>query len=393
LREAALSRRLPIGIGVWRVIGYTASQAASQQAGQSPVQGDCVTPRAVPGRVKAATIHDVAALAGVSVASVSRVLSGGGPVTESTRRKVIRAADALQYVPHSGARSLSTAKTQTIGVILPNLSGELFSELIQGLDQAARLEGYHLIVSSSHGDAEEASAAVRSMRGRVDGLIVASPHLGAAALDAGPAGSTPILLMNGVTAADRPSIIVDNHGAAVRAVEHLIAVGRRRIAHISGPEDHLAAEARLAGYLEVMARASLPPLVIEGGVTHASGHGAGADLVARRPAPDAVFASNDILAVGAMRALQDAGLKVPEDVAIVGGDDMLIASMVQPALTTLRTDIAEAGRRAVRRLVRIAAGGAASSDTRCEIVHPALIVRASSLLSGAPNPGAQSLIG
>jgi len=149
------------------------------------------------GGVKAATIRDVAHRAEVSVASVSRVLNGAGPVTEMTRNKVLEAAKALQYVPHSGARSLSTSKTQTIGVILPDLYGEFFSELIRGMDLAARSLGYHLIVSSSHDDAEEASAAIRSMRGRVDGLIVLSPHLDAANLAAGLAGRTPILLMNG----------------------------------------------------------------------------------------------------------------------------------------------------------------------------------------------------
>ena len=331
------------------------------------------------GGVKAATIRDVAERADVSVASVSRVLNGAGPVTEATRNKVLKAAAALQYVPHSGARSLSTSKTQTIGVILPDLYGEFFSELIRGMDLAARSLGYHLIVSSSHDDAEEASAAIRSMRGRVDGLIVLSPHLDAANLAAGLAGRTPILLMNGAGGENRASIVVDNHGGAVQAVEHLIATGRRRIAHISGPTGNLEAETRLAGYMQAMARAGLPTTVVEGAFTQASGQAAGAALAAGDTRPDAVFAGNDNMAVGAMLALQDAGLRVPEDVAIVGFDDVPLASLVRPALTTLRINIAETGRSALERLVRmITAAGEAVADTACEVVRPELVVRPSS---------------
>ena len=326
--------------------------------------------------MKPATIRDVAERADVSVASVSRVLNGAGPVTEGTRQRVLEAVDALQYVPHSGARSLSTSKTNTVGVILPDLYGEFFSELIRGMDVAARALGYHLIVSSSHDDAAEASAAIRSMRGRVDGLIVLSPHLGAANLASGLAGRTPVLLMNGGAAEDgRPSIVVDNHGGAVAAVEHLIATGRRRIAHIAGPAGNLEAEARLAGYLEAMAAAGLPTMVVDGAFTKASGQEAGMKLAGRSDRPDAVFAANDNMAVGAMLAFQDAGLRVPEDVAMVGFDDVPLAGLVRPALTTLKIQIAETGRKALERLVRLIGSAA---DTACEVVRPELVVRASS---------------
>ncbi len=336
--------------------------------------------------MKPATIRDVAERAEVSVASVSRVLTGAGPVTEATRKKVMEAVEALQYVPHSGARSLSTSKTQTIGVILPDLYGEFFSELIRGMDVAARALGYHLIVSSSHDDAEEASAAIRSMRGRVDGLIVLSPHLDAANLATSLAGRLPVLLMNGGAGAGRPSIVVDNHGGAVQAVEHLVATGRRRIAHISGPTGNLEAEARLAGYLEAMAHAGLPTTVVEGAFDQASGHRAAAQLAAREgDRPDAIFAGNDMMAVGALLALQEAGLAVPEDVALVGFDDVPMAALMRPGLTTLRIRIAETGRNALERLVRlINAAGEAVADTACEVVRPELVVRPSS------NPATQT---
>ncbi len=347
--------------------------------------------------MKPANIRDVARRADVSVASVSRVLNGAGPVTAATREKVLQAVEALQYVPHSGARSLSTSKTQTIGVILPDLYGEFFSELIRGMDVAARALGYHLIVSSSHDDAEEASAAIRSMRGRVDGLIVLSPHLDAANLASSLAGRLPVLLMNGGAGeADRPSIVVDNHGGAVQAVEHLLETGRRRIVHISGPAGNLESEARLAGYLQAMAKAGLPTMVLDGAFTQASGQAAGVRISEMALKPDAVFAANDIMAVGAMLALQDAGLRVPEDVALIGFDDVPIADMVRPGLTTLGINIAETGRGALERLVRIInTADDGSADTSCETVRPQLVVRAStaaaSLARSTHQPGARAV--
>ncbi len=329
--------------------------------------------------MKAATIRDVAERASVSVASVSRVLNGAGPVTEPTRRRILDAVEALQYVPHSGARSLSTSRTHTVGVILPDLFGEFFSELIRGLDVAAREQGYHLIVSSSHDDAEEAAAAMRSMRGRVDGLIVLSPHLDGASLAAGQAGGVPVLLMNGGGQdSGRPSIVIDNHGGARTAVEHLLDLGRRRIAHVAGPSGNLEAEARLAGYLEAMAEAGLESRVVEGDFTQASGHGAGVELMGNER-PDAIFAANDMMAVGVMLALQEAGVRCPDDVAVVGFDDVPIAALVRPSLTTLQIRIADNGRRALERLVGlIESTGQDLADTACDVVTPELVVRQSS---------------
>jgi len=340
--------------------------------------------------MKPATIRDVASRAEVSVASVSRVLNGAGPVTDSTRQRVLDAVEALSYVPHSGARSLSTSRTDTVGIILPDLFGEYFSELIRGMDLAARQHGLHLIVSSSHDDADEASAAIRSMRGRVDGMIVLSPHLDAANLAAGLAGSTPVLLMNGgANDADRPSIVVDNHGGAVAAVEHLIALGRRHIVHVAGPTGNLEAETRMAGYLQAMAEAGLTARVLEGDFNQAAGHRAMRDALTTGQPIDAVFAGNDMMAVGVLLALQDAGLRCPEDMAVVGFDDVPIASLVRPSLSTMRIDIAATGKRALDRLAAlISTGPAFAPDTACEVVRPVLVVRDSSRTAALTHPDA-----
>lgn len=331
--------------------------------------------------MKPATIRDVAERAQVSVASVSRVLTGAGPVTEPTRLKVLEAVEALAYVPHSGARSLSTSRTDTVGVILPDLFGEFFSELIRGMDVAARASGLHLIVSSTHDDASEAAAAIRSMRGRVDGLIVLSPHLDAVHLTQNLPGHLPVLLMNGgASDASRPSIVVDNVGGAVAAVEHLAALGRRRIAHIGGPIANLEARERQAGYLQAVTAVGQIPLILAGDFTQSSGHAAAVAMLAEGVRPDAVFVANDTMAVGALLALQEAGVRCPEDVAVVGFDDVPMAALVRPALTSLRIDIAGTGRHAMDRLVALIAQGAAPTttpDLANEILKPQLVVRQS----------------
>ena len=334
--------------------------------------------------MKPANIRDVAQRAEVSVASVSRVLNGAGPVTDATRKKVMEAVEALQYVPHSGARSLSTSRSQTVGVILPDLYGEFFSELIRGIDLAARERGYHLVVSSSHDDAGEAAAAVRSMRGRVDGLILMSPHAAVGQAAASVTGGMPVVRLNdGAAEADRPSIVVDNHGGAVAAVEHLISLGRTRIAHVAGPNDNMEAEARLSGYLEAMAGAGLDARVIEGDFDMASGRRAGLEMARSGDSVDAVFAGNDMMALGVMLALQDAGRLCPEDVAVVGFDDVPLASLVRPGLTTLHIDIAEIGRSA---LVRLLAAIDGQQDAGRQIVRPELVIRGSTSGADAQRP-------
>lgn len=340
--------------------------------------------------MKAATIRDVAARAQVSVASVSRVLTGAGAVTEPTRQRVLEAVAALAYVPHSGARSLSTSRTDTVGVVLPDLFGEFFSELIRGMDIAARASGLHLIVSSSHDDAADAAAAIRSMRGRVDGLIVLSPHLDAAGLAANLAGRLPVLLMNGgANNAGRPSIVIDNTGGAAAAVRHLLDLGHQRILHIGGPAGNLEARDREAGYTEAMHSAGQDPVIVAGDFTQASGHTAMTQLLRTGRAPEAIFAANDMMALGALLALQEAGLRCPEDVAVIGFDDVPIAALVRPALSTMRIDIAQTGRRAMERLVGlIAASGdrAAAPDVTCEIIRPGLVVRQSTISAPVSSP-------
>jgi LacI family transcriptional regulator len=296
-----------------------------------------------------ATIKDVARAAGVSVATVSRALNGADNVLPDTRERIATIARELRYVPSGAARSLITRRTDTIGALLPDLHGEFFSELIRGIDQAARARGLHLLLSSSHDDADEAAAALRAMNGRVDGLIVMSPHADDDFLSQNLPPALPAVLLNsGVRTPKQPVFAIDNFGGARTMTEHLVARGHRRIAFLGGPAANFEARERERGY-----RAGLParaqPWVLQGDFSEAAGERAGATLLAL-PAterPDAVFAANDIMAIGLLGSLQAGGARVPADIALAGFDDIPVARYVSPPLTTMRVPIAALGGQAL----------------------------------------------
>jgi LacI family transcriptional regulator len=301
----------------------------------------------------AATIKDVAREARVSVASVSRALNGGTGVTAATSERIRAAADRLQYIPHAAARMLITRRTHTVGALLPDLHGEFFSELIRGIDLAARARGLHLLVSSSHDGVEEAAAAVRSMRGRVDGLLILSGRVDAAFLRANLPKALPVVLLNsGVTSAALSVLNVDNHAGAAAMVRHLLSAGHADVALIAGPEDNFDARQREQGYRAAMKRHAphAPLTILAGDFTEASGYRAGRELLARKIRPQAVFAANDIMAVGCLLAFREAGVRVPQDIALAGFDDIPITRYVTPALSTVRVRIADFGRLALELL-------------------------------------------
>ncbi|HEY8683815.1 MAG TPA: LacI family DNA-binding transcriptional regulator [Rhodanobacter sp.] len=332
----------------------------------------------------AATIKDVAREARVSVASVSRALNGGGGVTAETGQRIREAASRLRYVPHAAARMLITRRTNTVGALLPDLYGEFFSELIRGIDLAARAQGLHLLVSSSHDDADEAAAALRAMQGRVDGLLLMSPHADAAFLQQNLPYELPTVLMNTrLTGADYCALSVDNDGGARLMVEHLLAVGHQRIVFIQGPTGNRDATEREIGYRESLARHApdSPVIMLRGDFSEASGYLAGQRVVAMRPRPDAVFAANDMMAIGCMAALREAGIAIPEEIAIGGFDDVPMARYVTPALTTIQIRIAELGGQAMELLgQQINSPDTVMTGTHHR-VSAELVVRAS---SGAP---------
>lgn len=326
------------------------------------------------------TIKDVARKANVSVATVSRALNGHENVTHAVRERVHLAANELRYSPHHAARSLSSRRTETVGVVLPDLHGEFFSELMRGIDQVAREAGLHLLVSSYHGHPGEQAAALGAMRGRVDGLLLMSPHVdGADHPIQSVAPTMPVVLLNTLLPGDAmPTLSVDNHGGAMRMLAHLVERGHRRIAFISGPEDNHDARERLRGYRDALAKA-LPgsePWILPGDFDEASGYRAGRELLDSPQPPDAVFAANDMMALGCLFAFGQAGARVPADIALAGFDDIPLARYVHPSLTTMRVDIAEFGAHAMRMLLR----RIAAPDDPFVVpapIQPDLVVRAS----------------
>ncbi|HEX7183321.1 MAG TPA: LacI family DNA-binding transcriptional regulator [Thermoanaerobaculia bacterium] len=327
-----------------------------------------------------ATIREVAREAGVSVATVSRVFNDKGPIREETRQRILAVALRLGYAPNAAARSLSTRKTGTIGVLLPDLYGEFFSEVIRGLDLAARRSGFHILVSSSHSDRSEVEAVLRALRGRVDGLIVMSPEADARALEANLPGTLPIVLLNcPVEGSAFDSINLDNYGGASATVRHLAALGHRRIAHVKGAPGNNDALERLVGYREAMQslfEEGTEELEIGGDFSEDSGDRAGREILAMNPRPTAVFAANDATAIGLLHAFQKAGVRVPDDIAVAGFDDIPIARFLTPPLTTVQVAIADLGALAIQRLL-LAMEHGDSRERQHEILPTTLVVRGS----------------
>jgi len=317
-----------------------------------------------------ATIRDVARRAQMSVATVSRALNGFENVSEQARERIAAAVAELGYVPHAGARSLSLARNNAIGVVLPDLHGEFFSEIVRGMDREASRRGYLLLLSTLHAGGEQATNAMRAMRGRVDGLIVMAPHLGADELSAAlPTGLPSILINTRAGAGQHPSIHLDNAAGVRAVVEHLASLGRKRLVHIAGPADNIDAQEREAAFREAVAAHGLEGRIFGGDFEMESGEAAIRRLLADAIEFDAVFAANDNMAIGTLEALRAAGKRVPEAVAVVGFDDIPLARHM--GITTVRVRIAELGERALQRLV----DGFSKDQGGDELHAPELVIR------------------
>lgn len=336
----------------------------------------------------AATIRDVARRAGVSVATVSRVLNSSGPVRDSTRERVEEAIVALEYTPHGGARGLIMRRTTNLGVILPDLYGEFFSQVIRGMDQVARRSGYHLLVSSSHANRDEVEAALGAMRGRVDGLILMSPDIIMDDLTRALSAGLPVVLVNSAVQSNGrfDTVNVDNRGGAYAVVRHLAGMGHERIGFIGGPANNHDARERAEAYRRALADGGLErreEWEVTEDFTKSGGYRAARRLVGLGDLPTAVFAANDSMAVGAMSAFQESGLRVPEDVAVAGFDDLPVARYVTPALTTVHVDLLRLGERTME-LLLLALKEDGGREARHEQVATTLAIRRS---CGAPVPG------
>jgi DNA-binding LacI/PurR family transcriptional regulator len=329
------------------------------------------------------TLEAVARRAGVSRATVSRVVNGSTTVAEPIQEAVRQAVRELGYVPNLAARSLVTQRTDSIALILPESATRVFSDdqffpgIVRGVSQELEAADKQLVLIMA-GSAASYDRVERYTTGRhVDGVMFASMHgvdplpgtlarIGIPVVCSGrPMGrSTPPV----------PYVDVDSVGGAAQAVRHLLDAGRQRIATIAGPQDMVAGVDRLAGYRNELKGSRRRSIVANGDFTRESGAVAMRQLLEDDPALDAVFVASDLMAHGALRTLREAGRRVPDDVAVVGFDDVEIARYTDPPLTTVRQPIIDIGREMVRQLLRIAQG----EDVEEALILPTeLVVRQS----------------
>jgi DNA-binding LacI/PurR family transcriptional regulator len=309
------------------------------------------------GRV---TLDEVARVAGVSRATVSRVVNGNQKVGTDARRDVERAIARLGYVPNLAARSLVTRRSESIGVVIPEPPGMLFGDpyfprLLRGVSSELAARNLQLVLLMPQSSDEERRLEHYLSAGHVDGALLVSLHGNDTLPDVLTARGVPVVVGGRPPSGDTVSYVdVDNVGGARTAVGHLIEGGRRTIATIAGPADMSAGVDRLAGYQGALAAAGHQPdpgLEAIADFTQQGGAAAMRRILDQRPDVDAVFAASDLMAAGAIGVLRAAGRRIPEDVAVVGFDDSSIAETSDPALTSVRQPIEEMGREMVRLLL------------------------------------------
>jgi len=328
------------------------------------------------------TASDVAKAVGVHVSTVSRAMNPQtrGLVADEVAERVLAAAAALGYSPNSLAAGLRTRRSFTVGVVLPDITNPVFPPILGGIQDALEAEGYVPIVADAGPEAARRETVVERMLARqVDGLILATSRRRDPVLDFCRTRGIPLVLVNRVAEdAGFSGVVSDDRRGMRLAVEHLAALGHRAIGHVAGPQDLSTGHGRLQGFLAAMADHGLavpPGAVVEAGAySREQGRLATAALLAQAPELTAIVAANDLLALGCYDALRAAGRRCPQDLSVVGHNDMPLVDMVDPPLTTVRIRHHEMGAEAARLLLRQIAGAAEGFDV---VLRPDLVVRAS----------------
>jgi LacI family transcriptional regulator len=327
------------------------------------------------------TIADVAARSGVSTATVSRVLSGSVPARPETRERVLAAARDLAYRPSGVARALKRRETRTLGLLVTDLGNPFYPEVVRAVEEAAHARGYGLVLCNAADDAARELAYLDLLiERRVDGIIIASSRATRrhAALLADTA--MPVVLLNsGAVGSGLPTIDTAHRRGARMAADHLLELGHRRLGHISGPASNAASGLRLRGVRDAIRAAGLADdaLQVAGGNGHVEGGAAVTELVAA--GATGILCYNDLTAIGALRTLRTGAHRVPEDVSVIGFDDIEMAAWTDPPLTTVRQPIAEMGRLSVGWLADALGREEPEPQLATAVQHlePALIVRGS----------------
>ena len=326
------------------------------------------------------TIYDVARLAGVSTATVSRALNGTGQIAASTRATIEAAVEQLGYRPNTIARSLVTKTTQTIALLLPDITNPFYAALVNGIQQTALSHGHTMLLCTTESDAEREEHYLRVLRAKqvdgalVDGLVLPPDRIARFVEDGFPI----VCLDRDIDSRSIPLVQVDNRLGGRIATGHLIDLGHTRIAHVTGAGELGISDERLAGYRDALSGAGLPvdfQLVEEGRFTDDGGHDAARRLLEREPGVTAIFAANDLSALGVLNAVAEAGKRVPDDVSVVGFDDLHLSAYTAPPLTTIRQPAVEIATLATEILIGLTKGR--EVEEMRHLLEPELVIRAS----------------
>ncbi len=331
------------------------------------------------------SIKDIAKAAGVSHSTVSRALSDSPLIKAETKARIQQLAQEMGYSPDAIARSLVTQRTHTVGVVVTTITDPFVAEVVQGIEDKAQENDYSVILASSASEPERELAAVEMLRAkRVDSLIVTSSRVGALYLEHLERFGVPVVLINNHNRQSGRytfSVSVDNQHGGHLATAHLIQRGHRRIVYVSGPADHSDDAERLAGYRQALDESSItfdPTLVVHGNGRLDGGERALRTLAGLAEPPTAVFCYNDMTAIGLISAARQAGLSVPDDLAVVGFDDIPLAAHVYPSLTTVAQHQRDMGRQAMNMALALMAADDSTMPFSDVVVKGRLIVRASS---------------
>ncbi|GGE03933.1 LacI family transcriptional regulator [Marinithermofilum abyssi] len=333
-----------------------------------------------------ATIKDVAERAGVSISTVSLALNNQPHVRPETRRRVLKAAKQLNYRPNGIARDLKSSKTETIGLILSDLAGPFYSELIRGIQDVTAAYGYDLVVVSAIGDSPKSARYIQEKR--TDGMVVLAHSIPSDLILEAARPEFPIVVLDRELKSDHVySVVVDNRKAAFDATMYLLDKGYRQVAYLGGPSDSADNAKRFDGFREAIMSRQLtvePKWLLQGNFTKEGGHRAVRLLAAQGLLPEAIFSANDEMAIGAMEALAELGVKVPEEVAVVGFDDIQLARYVRPGLTTVHQPMYDMGTIAANLLFRRLQG---DDSVRSVVMETKLVVRESCGAKSRPGTG------
>ena len=330
---------------------------------------------------KRTTLSDVARAAGVSLMTASRAINGKPGVGNDVRQEILSLAKKLGYHPNQIARGLATNYTMSVGLVVPDNTNPFFAQIARGVEDTAFSQKYNIFLVNTAEDRAREKVALNSLWQKdVDGVILCSSRLPDEELEEEIGRFPAVALVNRelkVPLAHTISINVNDQRGSQLAVQYFLQKGRRRIAYLDGPASSVSGRRRLQGYRAALEEAGIafdPALVECCSPDTDGGRTAAASLLARRPDIDAVYAFNDLAAVGAIQVIQDAGKSVPEDIPVIGVDDIPLATMVRPQLTTLHVNLRHIGRLAMRSLLDIIEGDSSSTAIHIE---PELVVRES----------------